>query len=127
LLIQEFLLARIGDRLGRKKALMTSVVLIACARLIVSGYTAINALVKAELFPAAIRATGAGVPYAFAVSVSGVAAEYLALWFRSVTMESGSCWYATAVISCMLAVCWFMRETSTTLRIDAEEAKAGRK
>ena len=36
--------------------------LIACAWLIVSGYTSINAVVKAELFPASIRATGVGVP-----------------------------------------------------------------
>lgn len=53
--------------------------LIACAWVIVSGYTSINALVKAELFPASIRATGVGVPYAFAVSVFGGTAEYLAL------------------------------------------------
>lgn len=97
--------------------------LIACAWLIVSGYTSINALVKAELFPATIRATGVGVPYAFAVSVFGGTAEYLALWFKSVNMESGFYWYATAVISCTLVVCWFMRETSTTSRIDAEDAR----
>jgi MHS family alpha-ketoglutarate permease-like MFS transporter len=94
--------------------------LIACAWIIVSGYTSINALVKAELFPASIRATGVGVPYAFAVSVFGGTAEYLALWFKSVHMESGFYWYATAVISCTLVVCWFMRDTSAQSKIDAE-------
>jgi MHS family alpha-ketoglutarate permease-like MFS transporter len=95
-------------------------VLIACAWIIVSGYTSINALVKAELFPATIRATGVGVPYAFAVSVFGGTAEYLALWFKSEQMESGFYWYATAVIACTLVVCFFMRDTSKQSKIDAE-------
>jgi MHS family alpha-ketoglutarate permease-like MFS transporter len=94
--------------------------LIACAWIIVSGYTSINALVKAELFPASIRATGVGVPYAFAVSVFGGTAEYLALWFKSENMESGFYWYATAVLACTLTVCWFMRDTGAHSRIDAE-------
>ena len=36
--------------------------LIAAAWLIVSGYTSINAVVKAELFPTNVRATGVGFP-----------------------------------------------------------------
>ncbi|WP_323141528.1 MFS transporter [Massilia phyllosphaerae] len=95
-------------------------ILIACAWIIVSGYTSINALVKAELFPASIRATGVGVPYAFAVSVFGGTAEYLALWFKSAGIESGFYWYATAVIACTLVVCWCMRDTRARSRIDAE-------
>src|SRR5450830_95339 len=96
--------------------------LIACAWLIVSGYTSINAVVKAELFPAAIRATGVGVPYALAVSVFGGTAENVALWFKQAGLESGFYWYATAVIACTLIVCWCMRDTRSTSRIDAENA-----
>ena len=94
--------------------------LIACAWLIVSGYTSINALVKAELFPATIRATGVGVPYAFAVSMFGGTSEYVALWFKQAGMENTFYWYATAVIACTLVVCWFMRDTRATSKIDAE-------
>lgn len=94
--------------------------LIACAWIIVSGYTSINALVKAELFPASIRATGVGVPYAFAVSVFGGTAEYLALWFKSVNLESGFYWYTTGVIACTLVVCFFMRDTRAQSKIDAD-------
>jgi MHS family alpha-ketoglutarate permease-like MFS transporter len=97
--------------------------LIACAWLIVSGYTSINALVKAELFPASIRATGVGVPYAFAVSVFGGSAEYVALWFKQAGMESSFYWYATCVIACTLVVCWFMRDTKAGSLIDAELKK----
>ncbi|MBW8845195.1 MAG: MFS transporter [Burkholderiales bacterium] len=94
--------------------------LIACAWLIVSGYTSINAVVKAELFPASIRATGVGVPYAIAVSVFGGSAEYIALWFKQQGMESGFYWYATAVIACSLLVYLLMRDTRRHSRIDAE-------
>ncbi|WP_374480458.1 MFS transporter [Zoogloea sp.] len=94
--------------------------LIACAWLIVSGYTSINALVKAEMFPASIRATGVGVPYAFAVSVFGGTSEYIALWFKQSGLESGFYWYATAVIACTLLVCWFMRDTRASSLIEAE-------
>lgn len=98
--------------------------LVACAWLIVSGYTSINALVKAELFPANIRATGVGVPYAIAVSVFGGSAEYIALWFKSINLESGFYWYATGVVACTLIVVFLMRDTKATSRIEAEAAAA---
>ena len=94
--------------------------LIALAWLIVSGYTSINAVTKAELFPAAIRATGVGLPYAVAVSVFGGSAEYIALWFKNAGAESGFYWYATAVIFCSLLVYFLMPDTKRTSRIDAE-------
>ena len=96
--------------------------LIALAWLIVSGYTSINAVVKAELFPAAVRATGVGVPYAIAVSLFGGTAEYVALWFKQAGNESGFYWYATAIIACSLLVAALMRDTKRLSRIDAEDA-----
>jgi MHS family alpha-ketoglutarate permease-like MFS transporter len=92
--------------------------LIACAWLIVSGYTSINAIVKAELFPARIRATGVGLPYAIAVSVFGGSAEYVALWFKSAGRESWFYWYATAVIACTLIVVLRMPDTRRHSRFD---------
>lgn len=94
--------------------------LIACAWLIVSGYTSINALVKAEMFPAAIRATGVSVPYAFAVSMFGGTSEYVALWFKQAGMENSFYWYVTAIIACTLIVTWFMRDTKETSKLDEE-------
>ena len=52
------------------------------ALLIVTGYTSINAVVKAELFPAHIRALGVALPYALANTIFGGTAEYVALWFK---------------------------------------------
>jgi MHS family alpha-ketoglutarate permease-like MFS transporter len=94
--------------------------LIAAAWLIVSGYTSINAIVKAELFPAAIRATGVGLPYAIAVSLFGGSAEYFALWFKDRGIESGFYWYATAVIACTLVVALRTRDTRRDSAIDRD-------
>jgi MHS family alpha-ketoglutarate permease-like MFS transporter len=94
--------------------------LIAAAWLIVSGYTSINAVVKAELFPAAIRATGVGLPYAMAVSVFGGSAEFVALWFKRQGIEAGFYWYASAVIGCTLAVVVFLRDTKKHSAIDLD-------
>jgi MHS family alpha-ketoglutarate permease-like MFS transporter len=85
--------------------------LIAAAWLIVAGYTSINAVVKAELFPTKVRATGVGLPYAVTVSVFGGTAESLALWFKSIGHEAWFSYYLTAVIATSLLVYVGMRDT----------------
>ncbi|MBJ8062377.1 alpha-ketoglutarate transporter, partial [Bacillus cereus] len=54
--------------------------------IIVTGYTSINANVKAELFPTEIRALGVGLPYALTVAIFGGTAEFIALWLKSIGM-----------------------------------------
>ncbi len=94
--------------------------LILVALVIVSGYTAINAVVKAELFPAEVRALGVALPYAVAVSLFGGSAEYVALWFKARGHESGFYWYVTVCIAVSLLVYAGMRETRTTSRMEAD-------
>jgi MHS family alpha-ketoglutarate permease-like MFS transporter len=88
-------------------------ILIAAAWMIVSGYTSINAVVKAELFPTRVRATGVGLPYAFTVSIFGGTAEPLALWFKSIGRESWFYYYLTGCIAVSLLVYMLMRDTRT--------------
>ncbi|WP_194482821.1 MFS transporter [Bradyrhizobium sp. CCBAU 53338] len=95
--------------------------LIAAAWMIVSGYTAINAVVKAELFPTSVRATGVGVPYALTVSIFGGTAESIALWFKSIGHESWFYWYLTGCIAVSLLVYLTMRDTRTTSAMDRHE------
>ncbi len=85
--------------------------LIACAWLIVSGYTSINAVVKAELFPTAVRAIGVGLPYAVTVSIFGGSAESIALYFKTLGHETWFYYYLTGVIATSLLVYVFMRDT----------------
>ena len=91
--------------------------LIMGALIIVSGYTSINAVVKAELFPTEIRALGVGLPYALTVSIFGGTAEFVALKFKEMGMETGYYWYVTACIACSLLVYVFMKDTQKHSRI----------
>ena len=79
--------------------------------MIVSGYTAINAVVKAELFPTSVRAMGVGFPYAITVALFGGTAEYVALYLKSIGYEQAFFWYVTACIFVSLVVYALMRDT----------------
>jgi MHS family alpha-ketoglutarate permease-like MFS transporter len=81
------------------------------ALVIVSGYTSINAVVKAELFPAHIRALGVALPYALANTLFGGTAEYVALRLKAEGLESVFYWYVTAMIGLSLVVYFRMRDT----------------
>lgn len=85
--------------------------LVLAALVIVSGYTAINAIVKAELFPTEIRTLGVALPYAIANTIFGGTAEYVALWFKAKAFERGFYWYVTVAIGVSLIVYLRMRET----------------
>jgi MHS family alpha-ketoglutarate permease-like MFS transporter len=92
--------------------------LVCAALVVVSGYTAINAVVKAELFPAEIRTLGVALPYAIANTVFGGTAEYVALWFKAHKMERGFYWYVTCAIAVSLIVYTRMRDTSKHSKIE---------
>jgi MHS family alpha-ketoglutarate permease-like MFS transporter len=81
------------------------------ALVIVSGYTSINAVVKAELFPASVRALGVGLPYALTVAIFGGSAEYIALWLKKAGHESYFSYYISAAIFVSLLVYVFMKDT----------------
>ncbi|MEV0995703.1 MFS transporter [Nonomuraea sp. NPDC050202] len=78
---------------------------------IVTGYTSINAVVKAELFPTNVRALGVALPYAIANALFGGTAEYVALWFKDSGIESGFFWYVSGCAAVSLVVYLTMRET----------------
>jgi len=85
--------------------------LVLVALVAVTGYTSINAVVKAELFPAHIRALGVALPYALANTIFGGTAEYVALWFKAEGMERGFYWYVAGMCALSLVVYVRMRDT----------------
>jgi len=93
------------------KTPLAAFLLIAAAWMIVSGYTSINAVVKAELFPTKVRATGVGLPYALTVSIFGGTADSVALWFKTIGHEEWFYYYLTGIIFLSLIVYVFMRDT----------------
>jgi len=86
--------------------------LVLAGLLCISGYTSINAIVKAELFPAHIRALGVALPYAIANSVFGGSAEYVALWLKDAGHESVFFWYVSGMCALSLVAYLRMRETA---------------
>ncbi len=85
--------------------------LILTALLIVSCYTAISGLVKAELFPAEIRVLGVALPYAIGNSVFGGSAEYVALWFKQQHHEAWFYIYVSGMAGLALMVALIMHDT----------------
>ncbi|MEV5538154.1 MFS transporter [Saccharopolyspora shandongensis] len=85
---------------------------------IVTGYTSINAIVKAELFPTNIRALGVGLPYALTVAIFGGTSEYVALWLKTAGMEQVFFWYVSGCVLISLVVYLRMRETSKDSRLE---------
>ncbi len=85
--------------------------------LIVSGYTSINAVVKAELFPAEVRALGVGLPYALTAALFGGTAEWIALFLKDRGHAGWFYWYVSACIFISLLVYLFMPDTRKTSQI----------
>jgi MHS family alpha-ketoglutarate permease-like MFS transporter len=89
----------------------TAFALVLAGLLIVTGYTSINAVVKAEMFPAHIRALGVALPYALANTIFGGTAEFVALKFKQIGHEDWFFWYVTIMIALSLIVYVKMRDT----------------
>jgi MHS family alpha-ketoglutarate permease-like MFS transporter len=87
---------------------------------IVSGYTSINAVVKAELFPARIRALGVGLPYALTVAIFGGTTEYIALGLKNIGHENWFFFYVAGAALISLLVYVFMGESSRRSYLERE-------
>jgi MFS transporter, MHS family, alpha-ketoglutarate permease len=87
-------------------------VLVVVALAIVSFYTSISGLIKAEMFPPEVRALGVGLSYAVANAIFGGSAEYVALWLKQAGSESMFYWYVTALCAIAGLVSFRMRDPS---------------
>jgi MHS family alpha-ketoglutarate permease-like MFS transporter len=107
----------IFTRLSHTTDAFSAFVLVSCALAILSAYSAISAVVKAELFPAHVRALGVALPYALANSIFGGTAEYVALWLKQDGKESWFYIYVSACIAVSLLVYLTMPDTRDKSRI----------
>ncbi|MCJ2065841.1 MFS transporter [Methylobacterium sp. J-088] len=131
------LLGALSDRIGRKPLLLafgvlgtlgtvplmtamtrvhdawSALILLMIALVIVSGYTSVNSVVKAELFPTSVRVLGVGLPYTLATSLFGGSAEYVGLWFKHLGHESLFFYYVSACIACTFVTTLFLKEGGT--------------
>lgn len=104
---------------------ITAFLLMLAGLVIVTGYTSINAIVKAELFPTEIRALGVGFPYSLTVAIFGGTAEYAALWLKSIGRESLFYFYVALCIFISLITYWRMAESSKDSYIEDEFKNIG--
>ena len=95
---------------GTRDAL-TAFALCMAALVIVTGYTSINAVIKAEMFPADIRALGVALPFALANAVFGGSAEYVALYLKNIGHERWFYIYISTLAAMSLIAYIRMRET----------------
>ena len=77
----------------------------------VAGYSAVNAVVKAELFPTEVRTVGVAIPYNIAQAVFGGTASYIALALRDAGHENYFFVYVSVCAAISLLTYLFMRET----------------
>ena len=96
---------------------LTAFLLVLGSLAVVSGYTSVSAIVKAEMFPTEVRALGVALPYAIANALFGGSAEFIALSFKKAGFEPGFYVYVTAVIGVSLVTYVLMPETRRTSRI----------
>ncbi len=138
-------LGALSDRIGRKPLLLffgitgtlgtvpimtamtqthdawTAFLLLMTALVIVSGYTSVNSVVKAELFPVSVRVLGVGLPYTLSTSIFGGTAEYAGLWFKQAGHETMFFYYVSACILCTLLTTLALQETRTHSALDRDQ------
>nr|WP_235936849.1 MFS transporter [Steroidobacter agaridevorans] len=132
----------LSDRIGRRKCLLLfsglmtlsavpiltalstvkdaglAFLLVLCALTILSLYTSISGLFKAELFPQHIRALGVGLAHSISIAVFGGTAEYIALLCKRAGQEHIYFWYVAAVCAVAFFTAWFMREPRRVSMMD---------
>ena len=104
--------------LSQPQSIESALIWYICALLIVSGYSSVNAIVKAELFPVHIRALGVGFPYALTVALFGGTAEYLALWMKSLGHPEWFAYYVSGCAALSLIVALTMKEPMKTSKLN---------
>jgi len=124
----------LSDRIGRRKCLLLfsgvmmvgavpvltalstvrrpaeALALVALGMLILTFYTSISGLFKAELFPQHVRALGVALGHSVSAAVFGGSAEYIALWFKQAGHEPRFFWYVASVCFVSFVVAVLMRD-----------------
>jgi MFS transporter, MHS family, alpha-ketoglutarate permease len=109
--------------LPKTTSVLTAFTLLAVGYIIITGYTSVNAIVKAELFPAEIRALGVGLGYALANSAFGGTAPLL---YQASKPDHITLFivYVTVVIGVSLLVYIFALKNKGETVLDREQGSA---
>ena len=97
-----------------------AIVLILLGLAWISFYTSISGIVKADLFPAHVRALGVGLPYAIANAIFGGSSEFLALKLKSMGHEEYFFYYVSVVMAIALIAALAMPDNRKHSLIDKD-------
>jgi MHS family alpha-ketoglutarate permease-like MFS transporter len=97
---------------------LVAMALIIAALAIVSLYTSISGIVKAEMFPPEVRALGVGLAYAVGNAIFGGSAEYVALYLKDIGHEPAFYWYVSAMMVIVFLVSLRLPRQASYLRTD---------
>ncbi|VWB94232.1 MFS transporter [Burkholderia aenigmatica] len=108
--------------LGHVHEPLAAFALVFAGLVVLSGFTSVHMLVKAELFPPQIRALAVGLPYALTTAILGGTTEFVALRLKASGNETMFFWYVAACAAISLLVYWRMPETHPAKRGRASRA-----
>ncbi|HEU5484718.1 MAG TPA: MFS transporter [Microlunatus sp.] len=103
---------------------VSAFLLTAAGYVILTGYTSVNAIVKAEYFPAEVRALGVGLGYAVANSMFGGTAPLIYQAFKAAGNVPAFIVYVTVVIAVSLVVYIFFLKNRAITALDREQGNA---
>ncbi len=101
---------------------MGSFALLVASYVVLTGYTSINAVVKAEMFPAHVRALGVGLGYALANSAFGGTAPLIYEAAKKHDQVGLFAVYVTVAVAVSLVVYVFVLRNSRDTFLDREQA-----
>ncbi|MER7192036.1 MFS transporter [Streptomyces flaveolus] len=119
-----FLTVPLMTLLGRTSSPWIAFLLMTVALTFVTGYSALAAIIKAEMFPTRVRALGVGLPHALVTATFGGLTEPVALALKDAGHEGLFFWYVTGCVGLTFLATLVVREPSRTSRLDAAETPA---
>jgi MHS family alpha-ketoglutarate permease-like MFS transporter len=108
--------------LSHASSAASALVLALVPLVLLSGYCGMSAIVKAELYPAHIRALGVAAPYAIAQAIFGGNAETAALYLKKIGHEPAFFWLVAGLMVIGFVAALALPDTLDRSRIDAEHA-----
>ncbi|MFJ8949659.1 MULTISPECIES: MFS transporter [unclassified Streptomyces] len=110
--------------LGHTKNPWVAFLLMALTLAFVTGYSALAAIVKAEMFPTKVRALGVGLPHALVTATFGGLTEPIALALKQNGHETVFFWYVTGCVALTLLATLLVREPSRDSHLETEPGTA---
>lgn len=119
-----FLTVPIMTVLGHTRSPWPAFLLMTVALAFTSGYSALAAIIKAEMFPTKVRALGVGLPHALVTATFGGLTEPIALALKRNGHEIAFFWYVTACIALTFLATLLVPEPSRASLLETGTASA---